>query len=290
MKKSALVHIVLFGCLLGVTLVIVFGRPSAVDDTTRVVVSASDIAQMRAGWTRKWMREPTAAELRGQIERFVHDEVLYREAVRLGYDKDDALVRQILKRKMEFLGEAQAQKVEPSVEEMQAYYSMRKERYRVPQTVSFEHIYFSLDKRGIKTEAAAKQVLERLVSENPNMGELSGYGDRFMLKDHYVGLDEREIRKEFGGTFAEQVVSLAPGTWQGPIPSGYGIHLVKVYNRQEGYLPELKVIEKNIREDMDYENREAAKQLFYTEVLRNYQVEYDDSVTGLLSGEGSNET
>jgi len=106
-----------------------------------------------------------------------------------------------------------------------------------------------------------------------------------MLKDHYVGQDEQQIRRDFGGTFAEQVVSLAPGTWQGPIPSGYGIHLVKVYDRQEGYLPELKVIEENIRDDMDYENRDAAKQLFYTEILRNYQVEYDDSIKGLL-GQG----
>jgi parvulin-like peptidyl-prolyl isomerase len=285
MKKSPLMHIVLFGCLLGVILVVVFGRPSAVDDDTRVVVTASDIAQMRAGWMRRWMREPTAAELRGLIESFVHDEVLYREAVRRGYDKDDGLVRQTLRLKMEFLGEAQAQKTEPSLEEMQAYYAMRKERYRVPPTVSFVHIYFNSDKRGDKTEVDAKQALKKLVAQNSDLEKLSGYGDRFMLKDHYVGQDEQQIRRDFGGTFAEQVVSLAPGTWQGPIPSGYGIHLVKVYDRQEGYLPELKVIEENIRDDMDYENRDAAKQLFYTEILRNYQVEYDDSIKGLL-GQG----
>ena len=110
-----------------------------------------------------------------------------------------------------------------------------------------------------------------------------------MLKDHYVGWDERQIRRDFGESFAQQVVSLAGGTWQGPIPSGYGLHLVKVYDRQEAYLPEIKEIEKNILDDMDYENRLAAKNLFYTEILRNYQVEYDDSITGLLAMEGSNE-
>ncbi|MHC4165624.1 MAG: peptidyl-prolyl cis-trans isomerase [Planctomycetota bacterium] len=286
MRKSPIVHIILFGCLLGVILVVVFGRPSAVDDTTRVVVTAGDIAQLRAGWMRRWMREPTAAELRGLIESFVRDEVLYREAVRRGYDKNDGLVRQTLKRKMEFLGEAQAEKTKPSLEEMQAYYAMRKERYRVPPIVSFEHIYFSQDKRGAEAEADAKQALERLVAENSDQAELSGYGDRFMLKNHYVGQDEQQIRREFGGTFAEQVVSLAPGTWQGPIPSGYGIHLVKVYDHQAAYLPELKVIEEKIRNDMDYENREAARQLFYTEILRNYQVEYDDSIKGLLERRG----
>jgi hypothetical protein len=73
-------RIILFGCLLGVVLVVGFGRPSAVDDATRAVITADDIVQLRAGWMRTWQREPTAAELRGQLERFVHDEVLYREA------------------------------------------------------------------------------------------------------------------------------------------------------------------------------------------------------------------
>jgi peptidyl-prolyl cis-trans isomerase C len=286
MKKQPLLHIVLFGCLLGIILVIVFDRPSAVDDATRVVVTESDIAQLRAGWMRTWQREPTAAELRGQLEKFVHDEVLYREAVRLGYDKDDVLIRHTLKLKMEFLGEAQAQKIDPSLDEMQAYYAMRKDRYRVPAKVSFIHVYFSTDKRGAGAEVEAKQALERLVADNPDLGGLTGYGDRFMLKDHYVGQDQRQLRATFGETFAQQVVTLASGTWQGPVASAYGLHLVKVYDRQEAYLPAIEDIEKKIRDDMDFENREAFKQLFYTEILRNYQVEYDNNIKGVMGPGG----
>ena len=286
MKKSPLIHIVLFGCLLGVVLVVGFGRPSAVDDATRVVITDDDIAQLRAGWMRTWQREPTAAELRGQLEKFVHDEVLYREAVRLGYDKDDVLIRHTLKLKMEFLGEAQAQKIDPSLDEMQAYYAMRKDRYRVPAKVSFIHVYFSTDKRGAGAEVEAKQALERLVADNPDLGGLTGYGDRFMLKDHYVGQDQRQLRATFGETFAQQVVTLASGTWQGPVASAYGLHLVKVYDRQEAYLPAIEDIEKKIRDDMDFENREAFKQLFYTEILRNYQVEYDNNIKGVMGPGG----
>ena len=106
-----------------------------------------------------------------------------------------------------------------------------------------------------------------------------------MLKTHYVGQDERDLRGSFGDAFAQQVIALAPETWQGPVESAYGLHLVKVYDRQEAYLPEIEAIETKIRDDMDFENREAAKELFYTEILRNYQVEYDDSVKGLM-GEG----
>ena len=78
--------------------------------------------------------------MRGRLEKFVHDEVLYREAVRLGYDKDDVLIRHTLKLKMEFLGVAQAQKIDPSLDEMQAYYAMRKDRYRVPAKGSFSQM------------------------------------------------------------------------------------------------------------------------------------------------------
>jgi peptidyl-prolyl cis-trans isomerase C len=287
MIKSPFLHIVLLGCLVGVMLVVVLGRPSAADDTTRVVVTASQIAQMRAGWASRWMREPTATELRGLAENFVHDEVLYREAVRLGYDKDDAIIRNTLKIKMEFLGESQAQKTEPTLEEIQAYYAMRKDRYREPPIVSFVHVYFNPDTRGLEIEADAKQDLKTLIAENSDEQKLFDYGDRFMLKDHYVGQDESQMRREFGAAFAQQVVLLTPGTWHGPIQSGYGTHLVKVYDRKEGYLPELEDIKTAILNDMDYENREAAKQLFYTEVLRNYQIEYEDSVKGLLVQGGS---
>lgn len=272
--------------MLGLILLVVFGRPSAVDDNTRVVVSAGEVAQLRAGWMRTWQREPTDSELRAQIERYVRDEVLYREAIRLGYDKDDQLIRNTLKLKMEFLGEAQAQQTEPSLEEVQAYFAMRKDRYRRPPTISFTHIFFSVDRRGASTETDALLTLETVRAEDLDPAILANLGDRFMLKSRYVGQDERQVRSAFGESFAQTVVSLEPGIWHGPVESAYGLHLVKVYDRQEGYLPEIEIIREKIISDMDYENREAAKDLFYTEILRNYQVEFEDSVKRLLDPNG----
>jgi parvulin-like peptidyl-prolyl isomerase len=261
---------------------VLLGRPSAVEDERRVVVTASDIEQLRAGWFRLWQRAPTDAELQAQLEQFVRDEVLYREAVRRGYDQGDRLVRHTMKLKMEFLGEAQVQQTEPSAEEIRAYYAMRKDRYRVPGKVSFVHVYLSRDQRGTQAEADAARTLEKLIADEPDLDKLSGYGDRFMLKDHYVGQDERQLLAEFGESFASRVISLEVGAWQGPIESAYGSHLVNVYDREASYLPEIAEIEEKIRNDMQYEAREAAKDTYYTEILRDYEIAYDADARTLL--------
>jgi hypothetical protein len=284
MKNSPLVHIVLFGILLGIVLVVLLGRPSTVEDERRVVIAASDVEQLRAGWSKLWEREPTPEELQEQIQSFVRDEVLYREAVRRGYDKGDRLVRHTMKLKMEFLGEAQAQQTEPSTEEIGAYYAMRKDRYRVPGKVSFVHVYFSRDRRRERANADAEAALAELVSDDPVLDDLSGYGDRFMLKDHYVARDERQLLAEFGQEFASRVIALDEGTWQGPIESAYGSHLVNVYDREASHLPAIAEIEEKIRDDMQLEAREAAKDSYYTEILRDYQIEYEASA-GTLLGE-----
>jgi peptidyl-prolyl cis-trans isomerase C len=286
MFKSPIFHIALFGFLLGIVLIIVFGRSSPVDDSTRVVVTAGDMAQLRAGWSRTWQRDPTVAEMQGMLEKFVRDEVFFREAIRLGYDQGDPMVRNSMKLKMEFLGEAQAENTEPSLEEMQAYYAMRKDRYRVPAEVSFVHVYINTDKRGEQAATDALRVLDTLRAEDPDLRALSGYGDPLMLKTHYADQDEAKLVNSFGDIFAQQVLSLEPGTFQGPVESGYGLHLVKVYDRQEAYLPDIDVVASKIRRDMNLENRQAAKELFYTEILKNYQVEFDDSVRELAAQQG----
>lgn len=283
MWKSPFTHILLFGILLGIGLVVVLGRPSAVEDGTRVVVGASDVEQMRARWVRTWQRPPTEEELRGLVDGFVRDEVLFREAMRLGYDEGDPLIRRSLKLKMEFLGELQAPKVVPGSEEVMAYYAMRKDRYRLSPRVSFVHIYYNPDKRPDAAEDARRD-LEALRAADPGPEGLAAFGDRFMLKERYVGEDERGLRSAFGNEFARDVVALEPGDWQGPVQSGYGLHLVKVYEREDGRLPDLKEVEQKVISDMDFDNRNAAKELFYTEILRNYQVEYGEGIEELLGG------
>lgn len=279
------VHVLLLGLLLAVAIVITKGPPTTEDDARRILITASDVEQLRGAWMRRWQREPTRLELRGELEEFIREEVLYRDALARGLDKNDLVVRRAMRRKMEFLGDAQARLEEPTDEEIRAYYALRRERYREPAIISFAQVYFSVEARGDRAEADALAARAVLEARDPEPGELSGFGDPLMLRDYYSDATERELQADFGDEFASAVLSLEPGTWQGPIRSGFGLHLVRVYRRQESAVPEWTEIKRQVMGDMQYEARKAAEEQFFQEVARQYQILLDNEAQRILEGQ-----
>jgi hypothetical protein len=282
MTRNPLVHIVLFGVLLAGVLLILRGPPASREEVRQVVITDSDVEQVRGAWRRTWKREPTQMELRGQLEQFIREEVLYREALARGFDRDDTIVRRTMQRKMEFLAEGQVLGEEPTEDEIRAYYAFRRERYRVPPRVSFMHIYFSTDKRGGSAGGDVVDALARLKGQRPELAQLSEFGDRFMLNNHYVAQTERELRALFGEGFAREVMRFETDDWQGPVESGYGLHAVYVYKREDSYIPEWTQIRDDILDDMVFEAKKVAKERFYQEILRQYEVIYQGQARKLL--------
>ena len=287
MKKisiNRLSHLFLFGLLFFIVILIILGPPTSGDDHRRIVITDMDVMQLQVGFMRTWQREPTLTELRAKLQNFIREEVLYREALSRGYDKDDMVIRRTLMRKMEFQAEGQVDEKGITDEEIQAYLAIRPEKYRVPPSLSFAQIYFNRDKRGSETEQDVKTVISRLDQQEFDFRQLQQFGDRFMLQNHYVSQSPQEIRAQFGEEFAAQVFQLSPDQWQGPVPSGYGLHAVYVYDLEESYLPEWDQIKDRILADMLLEERNAAKEQYYTEILRQYQLVYRGSVPDILRG------
>lgn len=282
--KNPIIHIILFGFLLAIVLLIVLGPPKSEGDNRRVVISNTDVAQVRGAWMRTWQREPTFEELRGQLQQYVREEVLYREALKREYDRDDQIVKRSLVRKMDFLAEGQVQAKNISDEEVRSYYALRRERYRVPEKVSFAHIYFSVDKRGENADQDITETIRLLSNRDINLSNISQYGDQFMLQNHYAEYSQQEIQNLFGEEFARQVFQLDTAKWQGPVYSGYGAHAVYIFNRIESDIPELTEVRTNIVMDMMFEEKQAAREQFYTEILRQYQIVYEGFAEELLSG------
>jgi hypothetical protein len=279
-KKPA-VHIVILGLIVAAAILLAKGPPTA-DDSKRVVITGADLLQQRAAFMRTWQREPTAEELRGALEQHIRQEVLYREALARGYDRDDLVVRRAMQQKMEFLAASQALQEPPSEEEIEAFFALRKERYRLPAVLSFSQVYLSSDQRGVGVEQAAIDLLARLRSEDPDPADVVSWGDPIMLDTFYADQTERDVSAAFGEVFAEALVRLPVGEWQGPVSSGYGLHLVKVIEREESRVPEWREVAGRVINDMEFEARAASRDQLYQEIAQNYEVFLDGQVRDFL--------
>lgn len=284
LKKPA-VHVVFLGLIVAAAILLAKGPP-VTDASKRVVITGADLLQQRAAFMRTWQREPTAEELRGALEKHIRQEVLYREALTRGYDRDDLVVRRAMQQKMEFLAASQAMQEPPTEEEIEAFFALRRERYRLPAVLSFSQIYLSADQRGAGVEQAAIDLLARLRLEDPDSDALTSWGDPIMLDTSYADQTERDVSAAFGELFAEAVVRLPIGEWQGPVSSGYGLHLVKVTEREESRVPEWREVAMRVINDMEFEAKAAARDQLYQEIAQNYEVYLDNEVREFLESPG----
>lgn len=274
-------HIVALGVLVAAAILMAQGAPTG-DTSKRVVVTGSDLLQLRAGFLRTWQREPTGSELRRLLEQHIRQEVLYREALARGYDRDDPIVRQAMQRKMEFLAAAQSAQGPPSDAEIEAYFTLRRDKYRLPAVVSLAQVYVNPEAAAGQPEDRVTALLAQLRRADPDLDELDAWGDAIMLPPVLTDASEGTLRSTFGSDFAEAVVELEPGGWQGPVRSGFGLHLVKVLERRASRVPRWTEVRASVVKDMEYEAANSAKEQLYQEIAQSYQVVTDAEVAALL--------
>ncbi len=278
-------HLLGFGVLLAVGILLAKGPPVDAKDTRRVAFTGADVAQVRAKFERTWGRRPTVIELRKAFDRYVRDEVFYREALARGLDRNDPVVKMSLVRKITMLGTAQAQAAEPTDAELKAYFELRAERYRIPASFNLMQVYLSPDKHGEHIGTDAAELLARLREKDPRPEELAELGDMLMLPNVAKDMSEGQLARTFGTAFRDAVMSLAVKRWEGPVESGFGLHLVKITRREESRIPEWTEVRDRIARDMQYEGRKAAEDQFYAEILPRYQVVCSEGVGTLLEGD-----
>lgn len=277
-------HLFAFGLLLALAIVLVRGAPGDSEVASRVVFTEADVAQVRAKIMRTWNRESTAVELRRGFEQYIRDEILYREAIALNLDRADPTVRMVMVRKITMMGTAQAEAAELRDEEIQAYFTLRTERYRIPARVNLMQVYLSRDRRGDRVQADATQLLASLKQREPEPYELAGLGDLSMFSSVYTDMSEQDLDRTFGSDFGAAVLALTPGEWSDPVESSYGLHLVKVTHREESRIPELAEVLQRVITDIRYENRKAVEDQFYAEIFPRYQILFDEAALAVLEG------
>ena len=236
----------------------------------RIVITEDDLKQMSALWLAQGRPPPTAQQLQGLIDVKVREEVLYREALALGLDKDDTIVKRQLARKMDFLAEDVSKLEEPKPGELRAWYEQHKARFALPPRATFRHVYFSPDRRGAQARADAQAALAQFAGKPIDVSTTSG--DPFMFQGFYSDRSLEVVAKEFGPPFARALAGIAPGAWAGPIESGYGWHLVFVDAMTPERVPDFDEIEAEVRSAWTEDKREQTKTRLYEAMRARYEV------------------
>jgi hypothetical protein len=252
-----------------------FSNPEADQSDKRLVVNAAEVEWMRTNWQKRWGRPPTARELDGLIQQYIRETVLYREALALGLDRNDQIIRRRLAQKMEFIAKDLVSLTPPTDEDLQAYFETHQDRYQEPARYTFTQVFIDPDKRGDATLEDAEAIKARLIAEGDAIEDPGALGDDFMLANYYPEKDPLEIQKLFGSGFAESLIALSPGQWHGPVLSGYGTHLVYVRHVTEPRMPELAVVREQVVADWTADRGEALKERFVGELLEQYSIDVE---------------
>ena len=274
--REPLVHFMFIGAAIYL-LYGVFAEPVPEADDKTIIVTAGEVEWMQTAWLKRWNRPPTPEEFDGLIKQYIKETVLYREALTMGLNKHDQVIRRRLAQKLEFLAKDLVALTPPTEAELQSYFDENSERYQEPVLYTFIQVFIDPDKRGDTTLDDAEAIKANLIVKGDAVEDPGALGDDFMLQNYYPEKDQVEIQKQFGSGFAESLVELSPGQWHGPVLSGYGVHLVYISSISEPPAPVLADVRERVVQDWEMEKGEELNNKFYANLRDQYTVVIEES-------------
>jgi hypothetical protein len=270
--REPLVHFLLLGALLfGGYAYFDRGRDGP-EPSKQIQLSLDDLSQLAMLFQSQWRRDPTPDEFGRMVETKVQEEVLYREGLAMGLDKGDTIVKRRMAQKMQFIAEDVAAARAPTSAELKAWFEKNTDKFQEPPRVSFRHLYFAPDKRGARANADAVDALAKLAGQPEDAKLAAMLADRFMFQDYYRDRAPDFLGKEFGPKFAIAVTKLPTGSWQGPVESGFGWHLVYVDTLVPGRVSAFEEIEGDVKTAWLSEQKATAWQKAYKDMRAKYTV------------------
>jgi peptidyl-prolyl cis-trans isomerase C len=261
--REPLLHFVLIGALLFA----VTALRQKQSENAEIRITAGEVAQLAAFWETQSQRKPSAEELRGLIEERIDEEVLAREAVRLGLDRNDVIVRRRLAQKMAFVSDDLAAVAEPPEHELRAYFDAHRATYTTPDLYALRHVYFNPD-RHTTLDIDAQRALQRL-TRGANADEV---GDPFMLPRELADVSREDIVRDFGSSFADAVTGSTPGSWSGPVRSPFGVHLVKLESHIPSSAARFEDVRDSVRDAYLGQKQREANAALRTRLRQQYKI------------------
>jgi parvulin-like peptidyl-prolyl cis-trans isomerase-like protein len=257
--------------LLGVALFALYGwlNDGLPGSQNEIVVSRGQMRSLEAQFERVWQRSPTPEELKGLIDNWVREEILYREGLVMGLDRGDPVVRRRVAQKVEFILDG-AIPAAPTDAELQAWLDSHREKYRVESRYSLRQLYFDPARHGDDIAQVISRAQSALRKGRMDVGDPT-------LLPAALTASASEVARVFGSEFEIALRTLPPGAWQGPVSSGFGIHLVELQAHDAERKASLNEVREAVTRDLMYARSEAANAAFFERLKATYNVRIDDA-------------
>jgi len=243
-----------------------------------IVIAVSRVDRLATQFAAIWQRPPTSAELKNLIDDYVKEEIFVREALALGLDKDDAIIRRRLRLKMEFLNNADTATLNPTDAELENYLKNNPEKFGIDPAYAFEQVLLSPDRHGEKIDQDAASVLQILRTKSSiDPGEL---GDATLLPRKLELTGKASISHTFGPAFADALDKIATGEWTGPVESDFGLHLVRIAEHKAGRVPALAEVRTAVEREWSNDKRKAIEQQRLAALLTRYRITTEQKPKG----------
>jgi hypothetical protein len=262
--------------LIGLALFLIHSRiqkGAREDDRKVVMIDASELDAWRADFRRKFNRSPNPKEDSLLLAENAQDEILFRKALDMGLDEGDEIIRRRLILKMEFFMDDIPGLDPPSDGELEAFLKANPVRYGIPAQAAFTHLFFSASKHGPRTGEHAARILTRLRKGELTPEAAADQADPYIVETPEGATSESEIAKSFGPEFARRLFATDTGSWQGPIPSPYGQHLVRIRDRRKAGTMNFAEAKPKLVSDLSELKKARARYDFLAGLRREYTVE-----------------
>ena len=240
-----------------------------------VRIDPQELGQLAAYWETQMQRPPSKAELAAIIRDRVDEEILAREALRLGLDRDDLIIRRRLAQKMTFASEDTANIAEPDEATLKAWYDKTRDAYALAPRYAFQHLFFAGDHASAAAPLTAAAALQRLKSGATNV-----QGDPFMLPMTYGDAAADELARDYGPGFVTALDKAPPGQWYGPIQSAFGYHLVRLEARRSGATPPFDTVRSEVRDAWLQDQRKRNNAAFMQKLRDKYRIDVAEAPPG----------
>jgi parvulin-like peptidyl-prolyl isomerase len=268
--SSPLLHFVLIGTFL----FLLYDRVKPAGGGRDTITIDDDMVNRSiAIFQKEWGRPPSNEELQGLVDRQIHQEVFYRQALKMNLDHNDELVRRRMEQKLAFITNDLATMSVPPDDSLKAFMSRSGDRYKVQDRISFVHIYFNPDRRR-EARKDALSLLARLSASHDRPEDHIRDGDGFPFLQQVVDMSRKEVSSQMGDAFADSLMSAPVGKWYGPVLSGFGTHLVYVVNHKPPAEPDFAAVRADLLRDYQYEASQFLNEKVYRDFRKQYKVHF----------------